>query len=288
MAGEAPKCRPRDLGSTATSTDVGVGMDLWWLRALGFCPYVVVGPGGACRVGWVPAAWCAVLMVLVVALQVSKTLVEGDTHPVTGVYSTGIVVTVGNILMGMASPMAFSGARLLLLLFSPRLARLMREVAALQRLSVGLNPAGPKRLGVVSLAYKWTCVVLYLLITCKYLGSVVSEWGGASWRVWVLSLAVWLFIFPSFPVVVLLLSTELRRLQVATRAVLPPLWEQLVAEVRDEAIGGCCSTPWCVATASAPAAAAIPGLAPFMRRARLLLLQTEEVYYCVLPVDVEL
>lgn len=248
-------------------------MPLRWLQVAGLCPYVAVGPEGGCRVGWVAAAWCSVHLALSVAMQVWMNVEDGSIKRIVGFTQSSTVAIAGRILLNKGSQVTFSGVCLLQLLLSPRLPSLMREVAALQRLKCGLNPAGPQRLGATSLVYLVTSLVLYVYLAGRGLRFVIVAGRSGRWQVSVLALGEWLFTFPCFPAIVLAFTREMRRLQAATRAVLPPRWEHLVTEVRDEDPDVLRSTAWCVSPA-----AASPDLAAFLRRARVLLLQTEEVH----------
>lgn len=244
-----------------------------WLQIVGLCPYVVVGSDGACRVSWLLAAWCVVYLALSVALQVWVNVENAASVRVVDSYQRSVLAIGGRILLDNGTQVAFSVTRLLLLLLSPCLPPLVREVTALKRLTRGLNPTGPHRLSVTSLVYLWICVLQYLFFIIRLIQFIVANLCDLDWLVFVLSLGDWLLSFLCFPVVVLLFSLELRRLQAATRAVLPPRWKHLVTEVRDEATGIHSTMPWGV-----PTATATPDLAPFMRRARVLLQQTEEVH----------
>ncbi|XP_063884733.1 uncharacterized protein LOC135113406 [Scylla paramamosain] len=250
----------------------GEVMDLTWLQVMGLCPYVVVSSEGACRVGWVPAAWCVVRLVVVVAAQLAIYLVVPETG---GKGSEDSIATkMGNVMLRVGSQTAFTAASVVLLLCSPRLPRLVQELTALRRMAATLSPPPPLGHNVFTLSFVWASAVYFLYslfnFSARFIQAVAS---GGWWLTSLLDVVFWVLSYASLPGVVLLLSGVLLELQAATRAVLPPLWEELLDEVRAE---GTQSLLWCAA-----APLKTPALALYLRRAHIMLLQTEEVLACV-------
>ena len=254
-------------------------MDLIWLQLMGVCPYVMVSPQGGCRVGWVSATWCVVRLLLLITVQVSS-------HLLVPVISTeaqsklNITAKLGTFTLKMGTNLAFISSTVLLLVLNSRLPRLLREMAALRKMMGTHNPSAASGHGPFTIIFLWASLVLYLFYIFDYLGEVThSLLYGGWWLKPLIGLCDWVLNFPSFPGVVLLLSTVFVQLQAATRAALPHRWEQMLAEIRDEA------TQWYL-PASSPACCfpVFPTvfLAPFLKHAQIMLLQTEEVLDCLL------
>ncbi|MPC78616.1 hypothetical protein E2C01_073108 [Portunus trituberculatus] len=256
----------------ASMAGMGEVMELKWLQVIGLCPYVVVSPEGACRVGWVPAVWCAVRLVVVVAIQVAILAV-----PETGGWESekSIATKLSMLALRSGSQTAFTLASVVVLACSPRLPRLVQELTALRRMAATLSPPPPLRHNVFTQSFMWANAVYFLFCLSTFSASFLRGVAGDGW--WLtplLDIVFWVLSFASLPGVVLLLTGTFLELQAATRAVLPPRWEELVSEVRAE------STQSLLWSAATPLKS--PTLPLFLRRAHVTLVQAEEVLACLI------
>lgn len=257
----------------------GVGVDLTWLQLIGICPYVMVSPEGTCRISWILATWCVLRLLLLVVSQVCSHL--GGPPNDNGGRSTGSIPgKLGFLLLSSGTHLALTGLSVLLLLQGRRLIRLLRAMAAMREMMAILKPSACWSHGFLTFSFVWTNVGFYVWSIFKFSGYFVHAWmDGGRWRAQLFYIVNWILNYPVFLVTMLLASTVLVQLQAATRAALPPGWEQLVAEVAEEATERRAS--------ASTVAYSLPGysvasLAAFLRRSQVMLLQTEEVVACLL------
>ncbi|XP_045106995.1 uncharacterized protein LOC123501947 [Portunus trituberculatus] len=258
----------------------GVGVTL--LQLAGVCPLAAVSSEGAYRVGWVPTTWCALFLVVRGALLVwyyqAKQALGRDLEA-----GASISARIGEFVFVEASQLCSYCISVMLLLATSRLARLLLEMDVLRKMLAAVSSSACWSPGPLTLVYACATVGFFVWTVIRYTCYTISRWAtNASWLPELLHLLELVLGWPSHSGVMFLLTSVLAHLCTATRAVLPPQWEQLLAQVRE----GTTHSPVLrestfVLPGSLPTAATAPAaalaLASFLRHARALLQQTEEM-----------